>query len=181
MCTRIAQQECMFLPVRPLKRMAFGALLLACLAGPATSSAQTSVQNLVPLGTTSFQGAGVGGDTGAIEIIRNETDRDFHNIGTPSHPGAPSAAADPAGNSVMVPVNPVPGFAGINHLDQRTAGTGAYAGTQFSLEPPDQALCVGNGYVVESVNTAIRVYSASRRRSDGSILHSGCFSICKFG
>src|SRR3954447_21771116 len=49
------------------------------------------------------------------------------------------------------------GFDGLNHFDQRTAGTGAYVNTQFSLEPPDQALCVGAGFVVESVNTAVRV------------------------
>ena len=48
-------------------------------------------------------------------------------------------------------------FGGLNHFDQRFAGTGDYTNTQFSLEPPDQALCVGNGFVVESVNTAIRV------------------------
>ena len=46
---------------------------------------------------------------------------------------------------------------GLNHFDQRFAGTGDYTNTQFSLEPPDQALCVGDGWVVESVNTAIRV------------------------
>jgi len=50
-------------------------------------------------------------------------------------------------------------FDGINHRDQRTADNG----NQFSLEPPDQALCVGNGYVVEAVNDAVRV-----RRPDGS-------------
>jgi len=48
----------------------------------------------------------------------------------------------------------VPGFSGINHLDQRTADHA----NQFSLEPPDQALCVGNGFVVESVNLAVAVY-----------------------
>jgi hypothetical protein len=50
------------------------------------------------------------------------------------------------------------GFDGLNHADQRLAGTGAYANTQFSLEPPDQALCVGNGFLVESVNLALAVY-----------------------
>ncbi|HKO33829.1 MAG TPA: hypothetical protein VJY85_08800, partial [Candidatus Limnocylindria bacterium] len=48
-------------------------------------------------------------------------------------------------------------FGGLNHFDQRFSGTGDYTNTQFSLEPPDQALCVGNGFVVESVNTVIRV------------------------
>jgi hypothetical protein len=51
------------------------------------------------------------------------------------------------------------GFDGLNHFDQRSAGSGDYANTQFSLEPPDQMLCVGNGYVVEGVNTAFRVRS----------------------
>ena len=44
---------------------------------------------------------------------------------------------------------------GLTHRDQRLAN----GGNQFSLEPPDQALCVGNGFVVESTNGAIRVRS----------------------
>jgi hypothetical protein len=52
-------------------------------------------------------------------------------------------------------------FEGLNHFDSRFAGTGDYTNTQFSLEPPDQALCVGGGFVVESVNTVIRVRSTS--------------------
>ena len=50
------------------------------------------------------------------------------------------------------------GFDGLNHADQRLAGTGVYTNTQFSLEPPDQGLCVGNGFVVETINTAVAVY-----------------------
>ena len=48
-------------------------------------------------------------------------------------------------------------FDGLTHRDQRLASSG----NQFSLEPPDQALCVGNGFVVESVNDAIRVFDRS--------------------
>src|SRR5207249_4306871 len=40
------------------------------------------------------------------------------------------------------------GFEGLNHYQQRYAR----GGNQFSVEPPDQGLCVGNGYVVEAVN-----------------------------
>ncbi len=43
--------------------------------------------------------------------------------------------------------------AGLNHRDQRLAN----GGNQFSLEPPDQALCVGNGFVVEATNSVLRV------------------------
>ena len=48
-------------------------------------------------------------------------------------------------------------FNGLSHVDQRTAN----GGNQFSIEPPDQALCVGNGYVVEAVNDVIRVFDTS--------------------
>ncbi len=48
-------------------------------------------------------------------------------------------------------------FDGINHRQQRLAN----GGNQFSLEPPDQGLCVGNGFVFETVNDALNVYSAS--------------------
>ena len=53
-------------------------------------------------------------------------------------------------------------FDGLNHFDQRF---GANNGNQFSLEPPDQALCVGNGFVVEAVNSVIRVWD-----TDGDVL-----------
>src|SRR6266540_3147039 len=49
------------------------------------------------------------------------------------------------------------GFEGLNHYQQRyTRG-----GNQFSLEPPDQGLCVGNGYVVEPVNDVINIFNKS--------------------
>src|SRR5579864_8234193 len=51
----------------------------------------------------------------------------------------------------------VTSFAGLNHYQSRYAR----GGNQFSLEPPDQGLCVGNGDVVEAVNDALNVYSAS--------------------
>jgi hypothetical protein len=47
-------------------------------------------------------------------------------------------------------------FNGLNHRDQRTAN----GGNQFSLEPPDQGLCVGGGHVVEATNDVFRVFNA---------------------
>jgi hypothetical protein len=49
------------------------------------------------------------------------------------------------------------GFEGLNHYQQRYSR----GGNQFSLEPPDQGLCVGNGYVVEATNDVINVYNTS--------------------
>lgn len=48
-------------------------------------------------------------------------------------------------------------FDGINLRDQRLAN----GGNQFTVEPPDQALCVGNGYVLESVNDSLRVFDTT--------------------
>jgi hypothetical protein len=53
------------------------------------------------------------------------------------------------------------GFDGQTHADQRLAGTGIYANTNFSSEPPDMGLCVGNGFVVQAINSAVRVYTPS--------------------
>ena len=59
-------------------------------------------------------------------------------------------------------VNPgFAGFDGINLTDQTLAGTGIYENTQGILEPPDQGLCAGNGFVLEAVNLALSVYDQS--------------------
>ena len=52
-------------------------------------------------------------------------------------------------------------FNGLTHRDQRIAGTGEYANTQFSTEPPDEGLAVGNGFVLQTVNAALAIYDAN--------------------
>ena len=49
------------------------------------------------------------------------------------------------------------GFEGLNLYQQRYAR----GGNQFTIEPPDQALCAGGGYVVEAVNDVFNVYNTS--------------------
>ncbi len=73
-----------------------------------------------------------------------------------------------AGTTLTVPVvaptavsgtsTAVHAFDGIDQYQQRYIADG---GNQFSLTPPDQGLCVGNGYVVESVNDALQVFNKS--------------------
>ena len=46
-------------------------------------------------------------------------------------------------------------FPGLNLYQQRYAR----GGNQFTVEPPDQALCVGGGYVLEAVNDVLNVYN----------------------
>jgi hypothetical protein len=45
-------------------------------------------------------------------------------------------------------------FEGLNLFQQRYAR----GGNQFTVEPPDQALCVGSGFVLEAVNDVLNVY-----------------------
>jgi hypothetical protein len=49
------------------------------------------------------------------------------------------------------------GFEGLNHYQQRYSR----GGNQFSVEPPDQGMCAGNGDIVEVVNDVFNVYSAA--------------------
>jgi len=49
------------------------------------------------------------------------------------------------------------GFEGLNFYQQRYAR----GGNQFSVEPPDQGLCVGNGYELEAVNDVLNIFNAS--------------------
>ena len=73
----------------------------------------------------------------------------------PSPPPAPSGIT---GDSLSVQNGSAgASWAGINHRQQRLADNG----NQWSLVPPDQGLCVGNGQVVEMVNNAFRVYDTS--------------------
>jgi hypothetical protein len=76
-------------------------------------------------------------------------------------PPPPTSIPDPKGSAVIDSSGSTFGFNGLTHLDQRVAGTGVYTNTQFSLEPPDQGLCAGGGFVVEAINNAIAVYDTS--------------------
>src|SRR5437868_5747131 len=49
------------------------------------------------------------------------------------------------------------GFQGLNFYQQRYAR----GGNQFSVEPPDQGMCAGNGYVLEAVNDVLNVFNTS--------------------
>ncbi len=49
------------------------------------------------------------------------------------------------------------GFEGLNHYQQRYAR----GGNQFSVEPPDQGMCAGNGYVLEAVNDVLNIFDTS--------------------
>ncbi|HMC76332.1 MAG TPA: hypothetical protein VKH34_04340 [Vicinamibacterales bacterium] len=61
------------------------------------------------------------------------------------------------GNAVTAASGGFLGVDGLTHAEQRLTD----GGNQFSTEPPDQAIAVGNGFVVEAVNLALRVRTAA--------------------
>src|ERR671939_221647 len=64
--------------------------------------------------------------------------------------GGPSVSSGKKAKSIPSFVS---GFEGLNFFQQRYSR----GGNQFSVEPPDQAMCAGNGYVVEAVNDVLNV------------------------
>ncbi|HEY8437434.1 MAG TPA: hypothetical protein VIK65_02370, partial [Candidatus Limnocylindrales bacterium] len=92
---------------------------------------------------------------------REEEDLATKTPGSQSAKRVPAAHVPTPGDLAVTGAAGATGFDGQTHADQRLAGTGAYANTNFSTEPPDHALCVGNGFVVQGVNSSVRVFSTT--------------------
>jgi hypothetical protein len=75
-----------------------------------------------------------------------------------------------AASSGLAPSNPElrVSFDGLRMIDSRLAD----GGNTFASEPPDQGLCAGNGFVLESINNAIRVYDTNGVALSGVISHN---------
>ncbi len=91
-------------------------------------------------------------------VVAMEFEREARNKRA-AVPYASLGGANARGSSVVAGSSVAQGFPGIDLVQQAASGTGDYAGTGSGLEPPDQALCVGNGYVMEGVNQAWRIYN----------------------
>jgi len=71
------------------------------------------------------------------------------------------------------------GFNGLDALDT-AIGNGLNVdapATGFAIEPPDPALCVGNGKVVELTNLEFAVYEPTGKLLQGPLPLSGVFSV----
>ena len=71
----------------------------------------------------------------------------FGSAGNEAEPNPNSA---PASNQRL-------SFNGLNLRNQRLAN----GGNQFTVEPPDQGLCTGNGFVLETVNDVLRIFDTN--------------------
>jgi hypothetical protein len=138
-------------------------LTLGLLIAAASSSMAAGRQTQIQIGPSAVvQIAGTPGTGGAGNEVRNtEVEHRTPGSGT----GLARVPADhvpaPDANAITFANPGFSGFPGLTHRDQRNAGSGVYQNTQFSLEPPDQGLCVGGGMVLELVNTALAVYGTN--------------------
>jgi hypothetical protein len=89
-----------------------------------------------------------GSDAGGPGISVNRTISKGPGAGM-VHPGSGKAKSNP---ELSLSVD------ALNHFQQRFVAAG---GNQFSLEPPDQGLCVGNGFVLETVNDVLRIFDTA--------------------
>jgi hypothetical protein len=156
-------------------RALFSVLGIALLIGvPNTVSVEATPPQQGPtlltlqrVGTSSFASAPMATDVSGvpdeIDAALNGDDADSNNgsgVGIAINRSLPGTST---GNGQAVSSkhksNPALGthFQGLNFHDQRFAN----GGNQFSVEPPDQGLCAGNGFVLESVNDVLQVYDTA--------------------
>ena len=127
---------------------------------PLTASASGSTRMIASSGTVVFTGTAQGtdgyqnpefraqkSDSGAVPFKGQITDR---RGSTENGGGGGNESDGPAGPDTKLRTS----FNGLYHRQQRLAN----GGNQFSLEPPDQGLCVGKGSVMEIINDVARVY-----------------------
>src|SRR5438552_15396404 len=137
---------------------------------PAGASASAGTRQISASGVTSLNAAPAGADNGIQQLELGPGLGDGGSTAGVSRSngvnrsrsiahGAPSVDLVPvtAGQGVNSsgPLTVLSTFNGLKHRDQRLAN----GGNQFSLEPPDQGLCVGNGVEMEIINDVMRVYA----------------------
>ena len=141
-----------------------------------TNGVSGSVRTLVPAGTSQFVASPTGTASGIQKTefppAMAEQDaaagapngRVVNRIPQKSRVGTALSSASQLGIVQGAPSGST--FEGLNLFDQRVLADG---GNQFTVEPPDQGLCVGNGYVVEAVNDVAQVYTASDHTPQGIV------------
>jgi hypothetical protein len=133
----------------------------------ATPAAAQSARQIIYAGKTSFQPTTMGSDALQWPEFSPGVAGDLGNPAGPTSPSHPlgwvnrsmSSGAAGQGRQVEGKEPKAPSlersFDGLNHRQQRLAN----GGNQFSVEPPDQGLCAGNGFVMESLNDVLQVYN----------------------
>jgi hypothetical protein len=130
--------------------------------GATSSSSVTGQTRLISAAGTAHVGGVVPTTTAGIEIPEIGGGGDGADPSDRSHSGPGSipvgAVAQPKPVTLSTP-GLITSFDGLNHFDQRFGSTAG--GNQFSLEPPDEGLCVGNGRVLQVLNDVLQVSDTS--------------------
>jgi hypothetical protein len=144
----------------------------AIMMAPAGASASAGIRQISASGVTSLNAAPTGTDNGIQQPELGPALSDGGSTAGFSRSngvnrsrsiahGAPSVSVVPVtagqGVSSSGPLTVLSTFNGLNHRNQRLAN----GANQFSLEPPDQGLCVGNGVEMEIINDVMKVYDPS--------------------
>jgi hypothetical protein len=143
---------------RRLTRALAGAVLVAlAVAAPAARASVTTGRATVAQRSAGLRAAG------ATTVLPKGARR----IPRAAAPALRTAAVPRAASSALAPTAAplLANFDGVSSRDSEVTNFGQ------EFEPPDQGLCVGNGYVVEMVNSAYTVY-----RPNGTIV-TGPFNI----
>lgn len=147
---------------------------ITAIVAPTPAGAGGFSRQIVSAGQTQFASTAQGSDAYADPELSGAPERDApaapadpganrskeREHGEERHDGIPEADGTSVHNAGTELTR---SFAGLNHRDQRTAN----GGNQFSVEPPDQGLCVGNGFVLETVNDVLRVFRTDGRAAGG--------------
>jgi hypothetical protein len=132
-------------------------------AAAASSGAPSFIRQIASGGSTTLRSAATGtGNLASRELAAIDLEGATASTGKKGVNRHLSETAGPAGAAVegasrSTTDSVLRSFDGLNHRDQRTAN----GGNQFSVEPPDQGLCAGNGYVMATVNDVLRVYTTA--------------------
>jgi hypothetical protein len=135
---------------------ALGALVAVTVATSSAGAAAAGSAIQVPLAGTSAPQTGdftPSGDDGTLETPNGGGDGVDLSLSNGAGPGVTAPSVRKAKSNPTL----VTSFEGLNHYQQRYSR----GGNQFSIEPPDQGLCVGGGYELEVVNDVLNVFNAS--------------------
>jgi hypothetical protein len=146
------------------------AMVLTGLSGPGVQAlpgmpSDGPAQKLNPTGSVNMLKVAQSPRTGDPQVKHLEIDKRAAGP-KPQNKLAPRLALGGANapSSAVVSGGDTGAFDGIDNIDMQGGGTGTYANSNPGLEPPDQGLCVGAGYVMETVNDSLRVYNTSGQK-----------------
>ena len=143
-------------------------VMLVSLMGVVPASAASGVVRQIPNGGTTSPQTGEYTPSGENDLTQAEFPGELDGEEGPdafsgyivnrslSHGNGHGASANSAKKAKSNPTFSN-GFEGLNLFQQRYAR----GGNQFTVEPPDQGMCVGNGYVLEAVNDVLNVFDTS--------------------